>query len=137
MMLNKKLEKRLRKIEKEGNDDLSLVLEFGPQNFPTYELHRLLYRLEEQSEKVFALKRACYYAGFVVLASVTAGTYCLLSAMYALGYIFLTFLPLSIGVAAVGFFHLSRRYTTYRYTGYLRAQIAQEIERRRKDASIY
>ncbi len=136
-MLNKKLEKRLQKIEKEGNDDLNLILEFGPQNFPTYELHRLLYRLEEQSEKVFALKRACYYAAFVILASSLAGTYCLINGMQTLGFIFLTFLPLSIGVAAVGFVHMSRRYSTYRYTGYLRSQIAQEIERRRKDASIY
>lgn len=136
-MLNKKLEKRLRKIENEGNDDLNLVLEFGPQNFPTHELHRLLYRLEEQSEKVYALKRACYYTAFVIVVSLLAGIYCLFYGYAPFGYIFLSILPLSIGVAVVAFMHLTRRYGTFRYTGYLRAQIAQELERRRKDTPIY
>lgn len=50
------VEECLQRIELEANDDLRMVLEFGPQHFTTHELHGMLRKLNEQSRYILRLR---------------------------------------------------------------------------------
>jgi len=130
------LERHLRKIEKEANDDLLMIIEAGPQYYTNQELYHLLDKLGLQEYEVLQFNRKL----FIILASVSLWMI-LLVASHALGLSWLagvmTVLVLSFILAfAVGKIYLYQKFKTFRSSGLIRSIIQQELERRQKDASI-
>ena len=130
------LDRHLRKIEKEANDDLLMVMEAGPQYYTNQELYHLLDKLGLQEYEVLQFNRKL----FIILASVSLWLV-LLFVSHAVGLSWLaaimTFLTASFLLAfAVGKIYLHQKFKTYRSSGLIRSIIQQELERRQKDASI-
>lgn len=130
------LDRRLRKIEKEANDDLLMIIEAGPQYYTNQELYHLLDKLGLQEYEVLQFNRKL----FLILASVSVW-FILLFFAYAVDIAWLsglmTFLIFSFILAfAVGKIYLHQKFRTYKSSGLIRSIIQQELERRQKDASI-
>lgn len=136
-MSNWLLQRKIRQLERDGNDDLLLILEVGPRDYSTFELNQLLKRLQYQHH------RAQYYQQrlFIIGASISfwVGAAFLSAALgyYALGYLFLAFVPAALLLVICGHLYLRYQYRTHRDAQLINAIIHQELERRRKDASIF
>ena len=130
---NKKdyLDRNIQKIEEAVQDDLALLLEFGPDYFETRELFDLLSDLKYQTEKVSYLKKILLATAFVVLVCLAAAIYALFHERLFFGYTFLIFIPLFTGMSGFLLYKFQKRFSTYRYTSYLRIMIEKEIETRR------
>lgn len=131
------LKRRLKRIEREANDDLRLVLELGPEDFPTHELHHLLRRLSQQRRAVGRLR------AFMLLTSVSttlwiATAFLLLISQRMLAALaVLCMVPIAGVLLFLGAYYRDRKYYTHRYHDQLVRRIQHELERRRKDARIY
>lgn len=130
------LDRYLLRIEEEVTDELALLLEFGPDYFETHELYSFLHQLDDQTEKVFFLKRMLASTGFIVVICLTTAIYSFMTDHLFFGYVFLFFIPLFAGLSAMILYRFQRRFTTYRFTDHLRTLIETEIEIRSKDISI-
>lgn len=130
---NKKdyLDRNIQKIEEAVQDDLVLLLEFGPDYFETRELFDLLGDLKYQTEKVSYLKKILLATAFVVLVCLGASIYTLFHERLFFAYTFLIFIPLFTGMSGFLLYKFQKRFSTYRYTSYLRIMIEKEIETRR------
>ncbi|MCB0636680.1 MAG: hypothetical protein KDC54_08685, partial [Lewinella sp.] len=45
------LERRLKKLERVGNDDFQLIMEFGAEAYTTPELHQILVSVHRRAEQ--------------------------------------------------------------------------------------
>lgn len=131
------LDRYLLRIEEEVNDELALLLEFGPDYFETHELYSFLHQLDDQTEKVFFLRRMLVSTGFIVVICLSTAIYSFMTDHLFFGYVFLFFIPLFAGLSAMILYRFQRRFTTYRFTDHLRTLIETEIEIRSKDISIF
>ena len=131
---NKKdyLDRNIQKIEEAAKDDLALLLEFGPDYFETHELFKLLSELEYQTEKVSYLKKILFATAFVVLVCLGAAIYALFYERWFFAYTFLIFIPLFTGMSGFLLYKFQKKFSTYRYTSYLRIMIEKEIEVRQQ-----
>jgi len=130
------VEECLQRIELEANDDLRMVLDFGPQHFTTHELHGMLRKLNEQSRYILRLRDRLLPSIlllFIVPAIVLFGTLKWKSLLYGVFFGIPMTLLLLIGAAI----YLTKKYPTLKDAPYLDKMIHQELERRRKDASIF
>ena len=130
------LDRHLRKIEKEANDDLLMIIEAGPQYYTNQELYHLLDKLGLQEYEVLRFNRKL----FIILASLS-GWLVVFFVANALGYSWLTFglafvMLASISAFTAGKIYISQKFKTHRSSGLIRSIIQQELERRQKDASI-
>lgn len=130
------LDKNLLKIEEAVNDELALLLEFGPDYFETHELYSFLHKLDDQTEKVFFLRKMLIATGFILLICLATAVYSFMTDHLFFGYVFLVFIPLFAGLSAMILYRFQKRFTTYRFTDHLRILIETEIEIRSKDISI-
>lgn len=130
------VEECLQRIELEANDDLRMVLEFGPQHFTTHELHGMLRRLKEQSRQVLRLRDRLLPSSlllFIVPSIIFFSAMKWESLLYGLFIGLPATLMLFIGAA----FYLAKKYPTIKDAPHIDKMIHQELERRRKDASIF
>lgn len=130
------LERQLRRIERDVNDDLLMVLEVGPQYYTNRELYALTERLRRQELHYLTLQRYFY----LVLLTIPCwiGLFFLANAFgsHSLARYLLCGVPVAIVVFFAGSAYIRHRFRNCRYANLIRSIIQQELERRRKDASI-
>ncbi|MEQ8705240.1 MAG: hypothetical protein RIC19_15040 [Phaeodactylibacter sp.] len=131
------LDRQLKKIEREANDEFLQILSFGAQCYSTPELQNLLRQLENKVQLHAYYRRIV----FIIGASTTLWiAFCFLfqSLDYSIGvYATLTMVPLSIIGFTAGNIILNKRYRAVRNANLIEKIIVEELDRRRKDASIY
>jgi Ca2+-dependent lipid-binding protein len=130
------LDRHLHRIEDAVKDDLALLLEFGPDYFETHELYSFLHKLDDQTEKVFFLRKMLIATAFIVAVCLVTAIYSFIADHLFFGYVFLFFIPLFASLSAMILYRFQKRFSTYRFTDHLRTLIATEIEIRSKDISI-
>lgn len=136
-MKNLLLQRRLNRIQRDGNDDLLLILECGPRDYPTFELHQLLRRVRQQTAHSARIQHLLFLVGASISLWIGAGFLCAALGYLAWGYIFLALIPTSCLLLISGHIYLRRKYRTHRHGAIIANIIQQELERRRKDASIF
>lgn len=136
-MKNYFLNRQLERIEKEANNDYAQILEFGAKCYPTRELHQLLHQLDLEIYRYLYLRRIFFLIG----ASTTLWiAFCFLfqSLEFNLGVtLTLIIAPLSIVTFTLGIFYINHRFRNVRQSEVIERIISEELERRRKDASIF
>lgn len=137
MLKNYFLNRKLKQLEREGNDDLQQILEFGPGPFSTPELKMLLRRIRRQMNRVALLQKRFFLAGASTVVLTGLSFLAAALGMKMLGIVFLSLSPAGLIAFAVGSIMINRRYRTYRHSRVLERAIREEIDRRRKDASIF
>ncbi|MCO6478811.1 MAG: hypothetical protein J5I94_19410 [Phaeodactylibacter sp.] len=131
------LNRQIRRIEREANDDFLQILSFGARCYPTKELHQLLQELGHKT------RRYAYYRSRLFLLGGTATLWfalCFLfqSLEFNLGaFLALAMIPVSILAFTGGSIYLNRRFGSVRKAHQIEKIIVEELERRKKDASIF
>lgn len=135
-MRNFFLERQLRRIERDVSDDLLMILEVGPQYYTNQELYELIDVLQQQEGSSKNLQRNFFL--FLVSIPIWVCAYFLANAFgwHLTAYIFFFLIPLSGLIFATGNIYCRYRYRNCRHANLIRSIIQQELERRRKDASI-
>jgi hypothetical protein len=131
------LDRQLKKIEREANDEFLQILSFGAQCYSTPELQKLLRQLEKKAQLHAYYRRIV----FIIGASTTLWiAFCFLfqSLDFSVGvYATLSMVPISIIGFTAGNMILNRKYRAVRDASLIERIITEELDRRRKDASIY
>ncbi|TXB65536.1 hypothetical protein [Phaeodactylibacter luteus] len=131
------LERQLSRIEQEGNDDFLQILTFGANYYPTPELQALLRQLDERTQQLAHARRLILLIG----ASTTlwiAFSFLFQSLDFTLGvYFTLAMVPLTIIAFTIGNVMINKRYKAVRDARLIEKIIVEELDRRRKDASIF
>lgn len=92
------------RIEREANDHIGLIKEFGTEWYETYELQMILESIDNKSYKINNLKKVLSVnAAFIFISFIAAGT-CYLVSAPAFSYIFLAFIP-CFGIFALSFLY--------------------------------
>lgn len=135
-MKNFFLERQLRRIEREVSNDLLMILEVGPQYYSNQELYHLIDELQSQERLSKRLQR--HFFLFLALIPAWVCGYFLSNAFgWATGaQLFFYLIPASALVFASGNLYCRFRFRNCRHANLIRSIIQQELERRRKDASI-
>lgn len=131
------LNRRLKRIEREANDDLRLVCDLGPEDFPTHELHHLLSRLNRQQRAVGRIQTFLFLTCMSTALWVVIAFVLFSSDRTVLAYGVLALVPICGLILLLGVHHREQRFFTYRYHDEMVRRIQGELERRRKDARIY
>lgn len=134
---DQQFERSLERIEREGNDDLLLIWQFGPHDYSNQELHILLRAVNWQSEVAGKLQHRLFMVAASISFWIGAAFLCAASGLTLLSSIFLCLAPLALIVAIMGHWYLRRKYKAYPYARDIAGVIQQELDRRRKDASIF
>ncbi len=131
------LDRQLKRIEREANDEFLQILSFGAQCYSTPDLQDLLRQLEMKVQLHAYYRRIV----FIIGASTTLWiAFCFLfqSLDYSIGvYATLAMVPLSIIGFTAGNMILNKKYRAVRDASLVEKIIVEELDRRRKDASIY
>lgn len=131
------LKQQIERIEREANNDYTLIQEFGADCYPTFELQQLLGDMD------FEIQRYLYYKRtFLILG---ASTFLWLSFIFLFRnlnytpglYISLALLIVSIVSAFVGMIFIKNNFKHINQLNLIESIIKEELARRRKDASIY
>jgi hypothetical protein len=131
------LKRQLERIEREGNDDFLMILSFGARSYPTKELHQLLCQLEQKMQQLAYYRRLLYLAGSTFIV------WCALSFLFQYSefkvgtYATMSLAILTILVFTAGSIFINSRYRSVRQAHQIERIIVEEIDRRRKDASIF
>lgn len=136
-MNNFLLYRQLKRLERECNDDLLLVQECGPEYYSNDELYDLLDLLDAENRETFRYRRLLlltaamilFWFGIVLFAHLTAANLLKNIAVTLFAFGFLTFLT--------GTILIRKKLLLLRRTQQIRTLIYAELDRRRKDASIY
>lgn len=131
------LERQLQRLEREADDDLLQVLEGGPEYYTNHELYGLLDQLRRQTREVNQYNQKRMILGGSISIWIGAGFLCGAFGLRTIGYFFIACVPFSALAFMIATFYLKRRFRTYRHTRLIESIIHQELERRRKDASIF
>lgn len=131
------LDRQIKRIEREANDEFLQILSFGAQCYPTPELQSLLRKLDKKVQIYSYYRRIT----FIIGASTTLWiAFCFLfqSLDYGIGVVVtLAFVPISILGFTIGNIYLNKRFKAIRDAHLIEKIIVEELDRRRKDASIY
>lgn len=131
------LQRQLNKLEREANDDFLQILSFGARCYPTKELHALLRKLDKEAQRMAYYRRLVFLIG----ASATLWiAFCFLfqSLDFVIGvYFTLTIVPLTFLAFGIGNVYVNRKFRAVRDAQLIEKIIVEELDRRRKDASIF
>lgn len=137
-MKNFFLNRQIRRIEREANDDFLQILSFGARCYPTKELQQLLQNLSYQAQRYARYRRLLL---FLVAGTATLWiALCFLFQSLNFGpgiYLSLALIPLSILSFTGGALYLNRKFGSVREAQRIEKIIIEELERRKKDASIF
>lgn len=136
-MKNFLLNRRLKRIEQDGNDDLLLIQEFGPRDYPTHELHLLLRQLRRQQQLARRMQHYLFVTGASISIWIAMSFLAVALGYEALSYLFLAMIPFCVLLLVGGHFFMRRRCRPQRDGETIGLIIQNELERRRKDASIF
>lgn len=131
------LEYQLRKIEQEVNNDFLQIMEAGPEYYSTQELHTLLGQLHQLRMEYQLRSRRMFYFGASVTLWISLSFLLGVFKLTILSYLFLALAPVTIIIYLVSMLILRWRYRVCRDGHLIESIIRQEIDRRRKDASIF
>ena len=127
----------IQRLEKSGNDDLMLIMEFGAEAYSTRELSQLLNRILTQKDTAERWYHRLFLVGFSVSVWIAAFFLAAASDASLLSWLLLMLVPISLLSVLFGHFYLSRRYPAHRDIHLVASIIEQELDRRKKDASIF
>jgi len=136
-MKNFFLNRQINKIEREGNDDFQQILSFGARCYPTQELHALLRKLDKEAQRMAYYRRLVFLIGGSTTLWIA---FCFLfqSLDFSAGiYFTLALVPVTIIAFGVGNVYVNRKYKAVRDAHIIEKIIVEELDRRRKDASIF
>ncbi len=136
-MANFFLQRHINRIEREGNNDLLLILELGPTTYPTHELHQLLNVIERQKEAVHLGHQRLFFVAASISVWIALSFLAAAAGVPQLGYVFLAMIPVACVTLIIGHIILRRKYPTFRHSKAIKQIIQYEIERRRKESSIF
>lgn len=131
------LNRQIERIEREAGNDFLQIRSFGAHCYATRELQELLRRLKQEEQKMIQ------YRNFIYVIGATSSIWIGLSMVaFAFQYIFIQYLALSLIFSSVlifiaGLVFLKRKFPTASLAPTLEVIIREELERRRKDASIF
>jgi hypothetical protein len=131
------LNRQLLRLEREAGDELLQVLEGGPEYYSNQELHLLLEQLKRQVKEANQFNKKRLLVGGSISLWIGAGFLCGALGWYLAGYLFLALVPLTAIAYLAATIAMHRRFRTYKHSRLVEAIIFQELERRRKDASIF
>ncbi|MEM1217120.1 MAG: hypothetical protein AAGJ82_15605 [Bacteroidota bacterium] len=131
------LQRHLRRIEIAGNDDLLLIMEFGADAYGTKELRALLKNATQQKIKAGRWQHYLFLTGFSIPVWTALAIIAAAFEWQLFSISFLSLVPLSLLAAVLGHSWLRRTFPVFRDIHLVTSIIQQELERRRKDASIY
>ena len=129
-MTNFFLEQRLKRIERDANDDLLMIQEFGPGAYSTEELEDLLPKAEAVATQIKKMQRRLLYLAVGMSIWVASALFCAILGEHILGYIFVAFVPISLVAVIIGHRYLRRRYRSVREEEFARTIILNELARR-------
>lgn len=136
-MKNFFLDRQLNRIEQEVNDDLMLLLEVSPEYYSTRELNTLLRDLRLKRRSIRSLKKRLYIVGGSVTLWICTAIVANMSGLYLISYFFLALIPASLFSFIGGSMFIARKYHFYKHASSIEAIIKQELDRRRKESSIF
>ncbi len=125
------LEQKLKRLEREANDELLMIQEFGPDAFSTYELELLLPLAQSQADQIRKIRQRLFYMLVCVSLWVATAFFCAIVGEHLLGYIFAGMVPLSIVAVLVGHRYLQRRFRSIQEEEIALTIIQQELARRK------
>ena len=130
------LYRQLRRLEREANDDLSLILEAGPEYYTNEELYELLNELEQKRLQLLQMRRALLFLVGGLMLWVAINLY---AKVYEVPWLFWVTLGCFIfdfvGFLAGSYIYY-RKHRLMRQAHAIRLTIYTELDRRRKDALI-
>jgi hypothetical protein len=131
------LQRRLERLEKDSNNDALLIMEFGAQPYTTHELSLILEEINRQKTIATRWQNRLFLVGFSV--SIWLATSFLAAAFEArlLSFLLLALVPVSLLVALLGHYFLRQHFPAFRDVHLVASIIQQELDRRKKDASIF
>lgn len=131
------LDRQLKRIEREANDEYLQILSFGAQCYTTPELQKLLRTLDKKVQVHAYYRRIVFIVGASTALWIA---FCFLfqSLDYSIGvYATLYMVPLSIIAFTAGNIILNQKFKAVKEANLVEKIILEELDRRRKDASIY
>jgi hypothetical protein len=131
------LQRHLQRLEKHGNNDLLLIMEFGASAYSTYELADILEEVNAQKEEAGRLQHYLFLVGFSISLWIAVAFLAAAFDYRILSFIFLAMVPMSLLFALIGHFLLRKRFPAFREIHLVGSIIQQELDRRKKDASIF
>ena len=103
------LNRTLKRLENEGNNDLLQIMEFGPQPYSTNELKLLLGRLRRETREVIRLQKNFFLAGASSVIVTGISFLCAALNLKLLGMIFLLLAPVGLLTFAAGSVYVYQR----------------------------
>lgn len=131
------LDRFIQRLERDGNNDLLLIMEFGADAYTTKELSALLQEVVEQKNTAERWYHRLFLLGFSVSFWIAASFLAAAGNAGTLSLALLTLVPLSLLAVLCGHFYLRNRYPVHRDFHLVVSIIEQELDRRKKDASIF
>lgn len=131
------LQRHLRRIEQEGNNDLLLIMEFGADAYDTRELRLLLENALQQKTIAGRWQHRLFITGFSIPLWTALAIIAAAFELQLLSIGLLALIPVSLLAAVLGHTWLRRSFPVFRDIHLVASIIQQELERRRKDASIF
>ena len=136
-MKNFFLNRQIRRIEMEANDDFLQILSFGAHSYPTKELHQLLYELDQQAGRYAYYRRLLFMVGGTTTLWI-ALCFLFQSLNFTPGiYLTISMIPISILAFSIGSVYINQKFRSIRKANRVEKIIVEELERRKKDASIF
>ena len=136
-MKNFFLNRQLRRIEREANDDFLQILSFGAHCYPTKELHQLLYELDQQAGRHAYYRRLLFIVGGTITLWIALCFLCQSLNFNPGIYLTITMIPMSILAFSIGSVYINQKFRSIRKADRIEKIIIEELERRKKDASIF
>lgn len=131
------LNRQIKRIEREANDDFLQILSFGAGCYPTKELYQLLRRLDAETQRLAYYRRLLFLMGSTITLWIALG-YLSQNVNFIPGfYLALALIPLSITLFVGGLIVLKQKFRAIMNAHIVEKIIVEELERRRKDASIF
>ncbi|MEN0002601.1 MAG: hypothetical protein AAF798_00610 [Bacteroidota bacterium] len=136
-MKNFFLNRQLKRIERDANDHLMLLLEVSPEYYTTKELVRLLRELQLKKSLVYELKRRLLVIGASISVWIAAAFLSQTFSLLFVSYFFLALIPFALLGFIGGSIYVSVKYKFFNHAPVIEKIIKQELDRRRKESSIF
>ena len=131
------LDRQLSKLEKQANNDLLLLMEVSPEYYTTTELKSLLRELKPKQKQVQKKKDNLFLVGASGSIWMALSFFAQMMEIPWIGLIAIGLIPLAFGTYIGGTIIIEKRNRFFKYAYHIDKIIRTEIERRKKDASIF
>ena len=131
------LDRQLSKLEKEANDDLLLLMEVSPEYYSTNELKALLRELKTKQKQVQKKKDNLFLVGASGSIWMALSFLAQMMDIRWFGLMCIGLIPVAFGTYIGGSIFVEKRNRFFKDAYHIEKIIRSEIERRKKDASIF